>query len=267
MSQPAPASSLPARRPLVALALTLLLALAAAVAAAPSASAAAPAAESKSGVVSANHDTVAYTATRDGWGAEVVLDLSAADRCTVRVTLSVVSGANQTKTVRCDDASGPVRVEAGYGTAIRGVTVTLISGWRIKSSGLVTLPEPIADPSDAADIAAVYDAMDLAPTPAMIAASDGCSVPAEIDGLLPALDDLSDTFFLACVLHDYGYLKLGNERLSPTDADRAAIDADFKRNMLAICDTVPPAEQVACDAGASTFYTAVRIGGGAPFYS
>ncbi|WP_084127383.1 phospholipase A2 [Demequina sp. NBRC 110054] len=252
-------------RPLAA-ALALALTLAMAIAAAPSASAAATPAASVTGSVSVRGDSVGFTATRDGWGAEVVLDLSEASRCTVVTTLVVESGPNVTQTSSCDRGPSSFTLEAGYGLAITGVKVTLLSGWRVKSSGLVALPEPVPAAADAGAIADVFAAMDAAPTEAMILASDGCSVPSEIEGLLGSLDDLSDTFFLACVLHDYGYAQLGNAGLSPLDASRAQLDKDFRDNMLAICPTLPAAEAAACDVGASTFYTAVRIGGGAPFY-
>lgn len=75
-------------------------------------------------------------------------------------------------------------------------------------------------------------------------------------------------FLPACQRHDFGYANYGKGsiRANPTDAQRLTVDTKFLADMNAECSRYSGKSLTSCRNWAATYYSAVRLAGGKPFY-
>lgn len=89
--------------------------------------------------------------------------------------------------------------------------------------------------------------------------TDGCSVPSRYSHGIGA--EFKGKFAAACQRHDFGYRNFGKRGLDRTEARRAQVDHQFKRDMVDLCDG-----SRRCRIVATIFYAAVRSRGRGSFY-
>lgn len=88
--------------------------------------------------------------------------------------------------------------------------------------------------------------------------TDGCSVPAEVQDLIPLSHTYCGIFYWPCRQHDFGYRNADTEHVLNEDA-RKQVDDQLLASMKKTCSNF------SCKAVAESFYSAVRLFGGRVF--